>query len=361
MASVKKRPDGRWRARYRDDSGKEHARHFPRKTDADTWLAGIASSKITGTYVDPRAGRVTFEDFYTQWSARKVWLPGTVAANDLVRRTVPFKASRMSSIGKPTIEAWVKEMDSSGLAPNTIGQRMNVVRAVMRGAVEERVIADDPTVGVKLPRSRRRDAAMNLPTTGEVGALLAASEGHMRAFVGVCAFAGLRLGEASGLQVGDVDFVARTLTVHRQVQRRPGGPAEVVPPKYEQERTIFVPDELLEMLRVHAEEIGVGATGWFFPAGGRPVPPTTVHSWWQRTLEAAGVDGVKIHGLRHFYASGLIAAGCDVVTVQRSLGHSKPSVTLDTYSHLWHTAEDKTRAAASGLAAAVLADSGRTE
>lgn len=64
--------------------------------------------------------------------------------------------------------------------------------------------------------------------------------------------------------------------------------------------------------------------------------------------------------LRHFYASGLIAAGCDVVTVQKALGHSKATTTLNTYSHLWPSADDKTRAAAAGLVGEVLgADVGK--
>lgn len=58
---------------------------------------------------------------------------------------------------------------------------------------------------------------------------------------------------------------------------------------------------------------------------------------------------MRLHDLRHFYASGLIAAGCDVVTVQRALGHSSATTTLNTYSHLWPTAEDRTRAAAADL------------
>ena len=64
---------------------------------------------------------------------------------------------------------------------------------------------------------------------------------------------------------------------------------------------------------------------------------------------ACGMHDFTLHDLRHFYASCLIAAGCDVVTVQRSLGHSTPSITLDTYAHLWSTAEDRTRAAAAEL------------
>jgi integrase len=59
--------------------------------------------------------------------------------------------------------------------------------------------------------------------------------------------------------------------------------------------------------------------------------------------------------LRHYYASGLIAAGCDVVTVQRALGHAKATTTLNTYSHMWPTAEDRTRGAAAAMLTAVLA------
>ena len=59
----------------------------------------------------------------------------------------------------------------------------------------------------------------------------------------------------------------------------------------------------------------------------------------------------RLRDLRHFYASGLIVAGCDVVTVQRALGHHSAVVTLPTYGHLWPTAEDRTRAAAASLMA----------
>jgi hypothetical protein len=63
-------------------------------------------------------------------------------------------------------------------------------------------------------------------------------------------------------------------------------------------------------------------------------------------------------------ASGLIAAGCDVVTVQRALGHSSAAITLTTYSHLWPDANDRTRKAAAGLFAEAIgstADALRTE
>ena len=46
--SIAKRDDGRWRAHYRDAAGKEHARHFARKVDAQRWLDDVTSSVVTG-------------------------------------------------------------------------------------------------------------------------------------------------------------------------------------------------------------------------------------------------------------------------------------------------------------------------
>ncbi|MEO7058886.1 MAG: tyrosine-type recombinase/integrase [Lapillicoccus sp.] len=75
---------------------------------------------------------------------------------------------------------------------------------------------------------------------------------------------------------------------------------------------------------------------------------------WRSTLAKAGVEGVRLHDLRHFFASGLIASGCDVVAVQRSLGHAKSTTTLTTYAHLWPTADDRVRDASARLVAEVL-------
>jgi hypothetical protein len=52
MANIQKRSDGRWRARYRDAHGTEHARHFARKVDAQSWPDTVTTAVQTGTYVD---------------------------------------------------------------------------------------------------------------------------------------------------------------------------------------------------------------------------------------------------------------------------------------------------------------------
>lgn len=349
--NIAKRASGRWRARYRDDTGKEHSRHFDRKIDAQLWLDNVTAAVVGGTYADPRAGRVTFAAFFGEWSARQIWAPGTVLAMSLAARSVPFAAKPMKQIRHSEIETWIKSMDAAGLAPGTIKTRYVNVRSVFRAAVKDRVIGSDPTNGVRLPRGRRADAAMSIPTPEEVGQLVAVADEAFQPFVALCAFAGLRLGEAAGVQLGDIDFLRKTLKVTRQVQRIDGGAVTIRPPKYGSERVVYLADSLIDILAEHVRTQGTtGDERWLFAGEGSDPPhQNTVGYWWRLTLRDAELSGIKLHDLRHFYASGLIASGCDVVTVQRSLGHAKATTTLNTYAHLWPTAEDRTRAAAESI------------
>lgn len=166
MANIARRPDGTWRARYRDDGGKEHARHFDRKLDAQRWLDEVTATVVTGTYVDPKAGRVTLAAFYATWAARQVWAPGTDLAMSLAVRCATFRDVELRSLRRSHVEQWVKHMVAAGLAPGTVHTRVQNVRSVLRGAVRDRLIATDPGEGVPLPRRRRRAQAMTIPTAG---------------------------------------------------------------------------------------------------------------------------------------------------------------------------------------------------
>ena len=152
---------------------------------------------------------------------------------------------------------------------------------------------------------------MSIPTNADVAEVLDAAEPPNRpksrpgftAYVALCAFAGLRRGEALGVQVGDIDFLARTLRVTRQIQRAKSADVEAGkdlveavagitvmtrPPKYESERTIYLPDELVAILSEHVRQhtptrrarpggcstrtASLGTTTSSTTAGGRPAP-----------------------------------------------------------------------------------------
>ena len=299
---------------------------------------------------------MTFKTFYALWAPDQIWAPGTTKAMDLAAGSVTFANEPLKSVRRSHVESWVKAMSVKGLAPSTVKTRYNNVRSVLRAAERDRVIASDPSQGVTLPRVRRADAAMRLPTAEEVGAILAAADTAWRPLFAVAALAGLRLGEAAALRTGDVDFLRHTIRVERQVQRLPGGEVEIRPPKFGSERTVYIPKALTSILAAHVtlRHPDPDMTRWLFGIEGRPPHQNTVGHQWRRARAKAGVEGLTLHSMRHFYASGLIADSCDVVTVQRALGHGSATVTLSTYAHLWPTAEDRTRKAAEGLASSVL-------
>jgi integrase len=148
-------------------------------------------------------------------------------------------------------------------------------------------------------------------------------------------------------------FLRKEVHVARQVQWTDDGRMEIRAPKYAPERTVYIPDRLVTLLAEHVRRYRPGddPDRWLFP-GSRdrelPAHAATVARSWRIVHDQVGIPH-RLHDLRHFYASGLIRAGCDVVTVQRALGHSSPAITLTTYSHLWPDANDRTRKAAGEL------------
>jgi integrase len=106
---------------------------------------------------------------------------------------------------------------------------------------------------------------------------------------------------------------------------------------------------LVDLLAQHVAAHCPEGTWPFTGEARQPPHQYTVGHRRRTTIAAASLSGVKLHDLRHFYTSGLIASGCDVVTVQRALGHASATTTLSTDSHPWPTAEDRTRKAAEQL------------
>lgn len=349
MASIRQRPDGTWRARYRDDDGKEHARHFKLKRDGQAWLDQVASSRLTGHHVAPSATKITLAEFYAEWVQHQLWAKGTRAAGDLAMKSCAFRDVPLGKLRRSHGEAWVKAM-TQALAASTIKTRVRYVRIVARAAVVDRRLVADPLEGVKLPAIRKAEHTMRIPTSAEVLRIRDATEPAFALSIAIMSGAGLRIGEAAGLQLGDFDFMRRTLHVERQVQGRVGG-VDVLPPKHGSERTVPVPDALLLRVSRHVETIGVrGDQRWLF---GSPAAPNHLRYWFDKAAASVGVEGVTPHDLRHHYASGLIRAGLDAVTIARAMGHASPSITLGTYAHLWPDAADRTRAAAATVMASI--------
>lgn len=126
-------------ARYRTPTGESRRQVFDRKLDAQRWLATVEHQKLTGIYVDLRAGKVTFRSYAEQWAGRQVWRPSTAdtcAAG--FARVFPVIGDRpIAQLRTSELQALVKAL-SATLAPTTVEARYRTVAAVLRAAVVDR-------------------------------------------------------------------------------------------------------------------------------------------------------------------------------------------------------------------------------
>ena len=338
MASIARRSDGRWRARYRDDAGRERSRHFERKVDAQRWLDEVTASMVTGQYVDPAAGRITLADYSKEWEAAQVGRAGTARITDNALRLhiVPRLGTRpMASIRHSDVQGLVKALSETH-SPGSVRNVYERLQRIFAAAVRDRVVPVSPCQGIRLPKAP--DEEVQPPTIEEVATAIDAAPGRYRAPVVLLAGAGLRVGELLGLRVPDVDFLRRTVRVERQ--RLQSG--EIGPVKSARSvRTVPLAQQVVEELAAHLA--AYPSDEWLFlTEAGQPLGYLAWRSMWRALRARAGLE-IGTHDLRHFFASALIAGGASVKQVQTLLGHSSAVITLRTYAHLWPGDEDRAR------------------
>lgn len=358
MASIQKRPNGKWRARYRDTAGKEHARHFVRKVDGQRWLDEQTAGMVTGQWVDPRRAKTPVRDYVAHWESIQVVREQTRRniASVLHNHVLPQLGDRpIGSVLPSDVQALIKGMEDTH-ARGTIEGVLKILRRVFASAVRDRYIPFTPCVDIKLPDRRNddRDDELVIPTLEQVSALAGAVPDRYRAVVLLLAGSGLRISEALGLRVSDVDFLRRAVTARRQRLRTGGtGPVKTEASK----RTVPLGKVTVEALAAHLRAFP--SDEWLFTDPlGREVTYSRWAAVWAPARESLGLD-LDTHSLRHFYASALIQGGASVKVVQARLGHGSASVTLNTYTHLWPDDDEVTRSVMDQVLAP-LADSVRT-
>ncbi|MFF2387848.1 tyrosine-type recombinase/integrase [Agromyces sp. NPDC058104] len=342
MASIKKRPDGKYRARYRDVDGREHARHFARKTDAQQWLDEETAKLVTGTWTDPRKAKTTVAEWCATWLSGYQRRPRTIlqARSHVKHITDEFGARRLNTIRPSDVKTWVAKMKADGFADSTIYAIHSRFGQIMTDAAHDGLIPRSPTSKrTAPPQGAQRPYVAE---TGQVWALHDAMPEGLAPAVLLGAFAGLRLREIVALRVEDVDFMRGMISPAIQY------PSD--PLKTDESRTpIPIPLELaLELNKMPAkwssDTIVVNEIG-------RRATPTMLDKAFREAR--ATIDGLpagfRLHDLRHYFASLLIAAGLDIKTVQARLRHKSAKTTLDTYGHLWPDRDESSRAAVADI------------
>ncbi|CCG02160.1 tyrosine-type recombinase/integrase [Blastococcus saxobsidens] len=334
MVSIARRPNGQWRPRYRDAAGKEHARHFDKKADAQAWLDSVTTSVLTGAYVDPKRTRVTVAEWAGQWLDSKVDLkPTTHRCYEVSLRVhvLPtWGPVRLGDITHQGVAAWVAQLSRSGKSASTVRHAHRVLSLILGLAVRDGRLARNPAVGVPLPRRVRGEQIFL--TYAQVDDLAAAA-GRDRLAILFLAYTGVRYGEMAALRVRNLNLLRRRALIAEAVADV-NGRAVFGTPKTHQRRQVPIPRFLAEELAVHVADKLPGDFVFAAEKGGLLHLRNFRRMSFDPAVRAAGLDGLTPHALRHTAASLAIASGANVKVVQTMLGHQSATMTLDLYGHL---------------------------
>lgn len=334
--SIQRRPDGTWRARYRGPDKKERSRHFDRKRDAELWLASIEVSKGRGEWVDPALSKVALGPWILSWLDGQVQLKATTKlryAGLTKKQILPtWERVPLAQITPADVSKWVSTLTASGLSAASVRYAHRVFSLSLKAAVLDGRLARNPAEGVPLPRAKAKPKIFL--THAQVD-LLAAECGDHETLVYFLSYTGCRWGEAVALRVCDLDLMRRRVHVE-QAMAEVNGKAVLGTPKDHERREVPMPSFLVEKLVTLVA--GRAPEALVFPAGDG-TSFLRSGNFRNRVFDAAakraGLGDVVPHALRHTAASLAVQAGASVVAVQKMLGHSSPSVTLDVYSHLF--------------------------
>lgn len=341
----------RWEVRYRrPDHRTTRKRGFRTKRDAERFAVTVETSKLTGTYVDPSAGRITLSDLGANWlrnQAGHMRPSGHRSYESAWRVHVRprWGTAPIGTIRRTDIQAWIAELStapktgrrtSTGLSAPTIETCVRVLAGILDDAVSDRRLIDNPARGVKLPR--RRDKARKYLTHEQVAALAAQAPEH-RAIVLLLSYAGLRWGELAALRVRDIDFLRRRLAL---TENAPLVGTRAVPGslKGHSNRTVPLPRFVVDELARVCETKARGDLLWTNQRGAHLAPPASKDSWLAGAVARCMATDetfprVTAHDLRHTAASLAVSAGANVKAVQKMLGHKSAAMTLDVYADLF--------------------------
>lgn len=352
-------PSGTVRARFRGPDGRFVTKSFPKATPggprraAEKWERaerkrlddeGIA-------YVDPKAAKVTVTEYARRWvesrpnraSTTKRY-EGMIAAH-LVG--TPLGSMQVGAVRTIHLQEWTTSR-SLLLTPSTLDRTYGFLQSVFKSAVESGLQPRTPCIStIKRPRPERRERAVL--DDRQFSALVAATPARYRALVVLLATCGLRIGEALGLKVEDIDREGQVLHVRRQLDQRA---RTLTPLKTQQSRReVPLPTHVLKALAVHRlafppyssddERDGL----LFTSAHGRPLRyDVFAFKVFRPAVEAAGLGRLTPHGLRHHAGSVMLHNKAPDVSVAGILGHSVQELNR-TYAHPLKSGEDLARRA----------------
>jgi len=360
--TIRQRPDGRWEARFtvgRDPgTGKQIQRSVYGSTQKEVRqkLAQAVAALDNGDYFEPSKMTLVrwVEIWLEEYTGDKKYLTVKHYKAQCRAHIVPsLGAVKLSELTTPQIQAFYNGLQRSGLAAKSIRNIHGILTKCLSTAVQVGYLRNNPASAVTLPKVVKKDIQ---PLTDEQvrDFLRVSAADEYEILLKVILFTGLRESEAIGLTWDCIDFKAGTVTICKQLQKRPlsDGGFTFAPLKNDKTRIIKPAASVIALLSRRwkeqaAQRLQAGGAwkGWqnaeerktalvFTTLTGTNLSPQTVYNHYKKLAVQIGVPDSRVHDLRHTFAVLSLQNGDSVKTVQGNLGHATAAFTLDVYGHV---------------------------
>lgn len=330
-------------------------RGFRTKGDARKALAEVVTELSSDTYIEPN--RMTYGDYFVKWlEGRRNIAYSTRQMYDSYFRTHidPFLGKyQLSKITALIIDDFVNELRGKGLSSEMVKRVYSVVSASLNNAVKKELIPRNVANNIEKPRVKRDER--KVWSVAGMTDFLAKSRGESRYWIAVfmAVMTGMRQGEILALKWEDIDFDRKVIHVKRNLQKDGTNFSDLKTEK--SRRVISVSEDVLGILREqrHKQRLERVSLGVAYQnndlvvcsSKGTPARATKVlHAWnvmCEKFKDPSEPD-MTFHDLRHMHATIALTSGAVSITeVSRRLGHSNVTTTLNTYSHLLPTQQEK--------------------
>ncbi len=297
---------------------------------------------------------ITFEEYSTLWIETHIKpfkKHNTIKTYEqtLKRLNKLLGKLRMKDIKPSHITKLYSQLKADGGSPLNTNLFNAVLSNIFDRAVKDELIEKNPYKLATKPKNPPSEKAAWL-TVEEAQVMIDTLNAcdkteDFKLIVYTALYTGMRLGELCALEWSDVDFNKGTISINKtSVQLKGGHVFDNSPKTEDSNRTISMNDLLKTSLKAHrrtqTERKLMLGTAWlnskdkvFTNENGAPLVPNTVSSAFSIWIRKNGLKKITFHDLRHTHASLLTASGFDPVTISKRMGHKKPSMTLDIYSH----------------------------
>jgi integrase len=344
--------DGRGKRRYLNKTIKG------KKKDAQDYLSKTIAAISTGTFIEPSS--LTVKEYLDKWleAAARPRVSRRTADGyaGLLERYIhaPLGSKRLDSLKPLDVQDVYGEMLARGLSARVVRHTHSALRNALKQAVKWGMLSRNPAELVELPKVPHKERRVLALAEAQQFLEAAGVMPHGLIFE-FALLSGMRPEEYLALQWKDIDFERGTVQVRRALVRHKKSWSFEEPKTARSRRTIFLPAPLLQRLAAHKRtqaeaRMKLGAA-WqaldlvFCSEGGTPhTIPNLTYRYFRPILTKAELPRIRLYDLRHSCATLLLVAEENPKVVSERLGHSSIVLTLDTYSHVLPTMQQKATA-----------------